>query len=91
MRGARRAFLANAASFVGIISMLVSWRRERKKSMLPAERVLGGIRAGMRYVRHSPPLRAVLARSFTFAIRNSALWAALPLVVRVDFHRDATG
>jgi MFS family permease len=89
--GAGAAFLANAASFVGIISMLVSWRRERKKSMLPAERVLGGIRAGMRYVRHSPPLRAVLARSFTFAIGTSVLWAALPLVVRVDFHRDATG
>lgn len=89
--GAGAAFLANAASFVGIICMLISWRRERKKSILPAERVLGGIRAGMRYVRHSPALRAVLARSFTFALGTSVLWAALPLVVRVDFHRDATG
>jgi MFS family permease len=89
--GAGAAFLANAASFVGIICMLVSWRRERKKSMLPAERVLGGIRAGMRYVRYSPALRAVLARSFTFALGTSVLWAALPLVARVDFHLDATG
>jgi hypothetical protein len=33
----------------------------------------------MRYVRYSPALRAVLARSFTFALGTSVLWAALPL------------
>src|SRR5271157_4142286 len=39
--GAGAAFLANASSFVGVIFVLASWRRERHKSMLPAERVLG--------------------------------------------------
>jgi MFS family permease len=89
--GAGAAFLANAGSFVGIICMLVSWRREPKKSILPAERVLGAIRTGMRYARYSPALRAVLARGFTFALGTSVLWAVLPLVARMEFHLDAPG
>jgi MFS family permease len=89
--GAGVAFLANAASFIGILAVLISWRRESQKSVLPAERVYGGIRAGARYVRHSPVLRAVLIRSFMFGLGTSVLWAVLPLLARVQFHADATG
>jgi MFS family permease len=59
--------------------------------MLPAERVIGAIRAGARYVRYTPALRAVMIRGFMFAVGTSAMWATLPLVARVDFHLDATG
>ena len=89
--GAGAAFLANAASFIGVLGVLATWRRERVKSILPAERLYGGIRAGARFVRYSPTLRAVLIRSLVFALGTSALWAVLPLVARVEFHLDATG
>ncbi len=89
--GAGIAFLANASSFIGVIGVLLSWRRERKKSVLPAERVIGAVRAGARYVRYTPALRSVMVRSFMFAFGTSAMWAVLPLVARVEFHLDATG
>ena len=89
--GAGVAFLTNAASFVGVIGMLLRWRRESHKSLLPAERVYGGIRAGMRYARYSPVIRAVLVRSFLFGLGTSAMWAVLPLAARIEFHTDATG
>jgi MFS family permease len=89
--GAGVAFLTNAASFVGVIGVLLSWRRKSRESMLPAERIYGGIRAGARYVRYSPVLSAVLVRSFIFGLGASAMWAVLPLAARVEFHVDATG
>lgn len=51
----------------------------------------GGVRAGVRYVRYSPVLRAVLVRSFLFGFGGSAMWAVLPLAARVEFHTDAAG
>jgi MFS family permease len=89
--GVGTAFLANAASFVGVLGVLISWRRKPRKSLLPAERVYGGIRAGIRYVRYSPVLLAVLVRSFLFGLGSSAMWAVLPLAARIQFHTDAIG
>jgi MFS family permease len=89
--GAGVAFLANAASFVGVLGVLIKWRRQAHKSVLPAERVYGGIRAGLRYAHYSPVVRAVLVRSFLFGLGTSAMWAVLPLAARVEFHADATG
>ena len=52
--GAGIAFLINALSFAFVIGVLYVWRRRPiHVSALPAERMLGSIRAGMRYVRHS--------------------------------------
>jgi MFS family permease len=89
--GAGAAFLANAASFVGVLGVLLGWQRQPHKSVLPAERVYGGIRAGLRYARYSPVVRAVLVRSLLFGLGASAMWAVLPLAARVEFHADATG
>jgi MFS family permease len=89
--GAGAAFLTNAASFIGVFAVLMNWRSTPNKSVLPAERIYGGVRAGVRYVRYSPVVRAVLARSFLFGLGTSALWAVLPLAARVHFHLDAAG
>ncbi len=84
-------FLLNALSFSGVILVLYRWRRGANVSVLPAERVLGAIRAGLRYVRHSPPVRAVLARSGAFILFASALWGLLPAAARFEFGRGPTG
>src|ERR671939_383010 len=56
-------FLLNSLSFVGVILVLYRWRREAVESIAPTERVLGAMRAGLRYARHAPELRNVLVRT----------------------------
>ena len=38
--------------------------------------------AGVRYARHSEPMRAMILRNLTFSVCASALWALMPLVAR---------
>ena len=76
-------FALNALSFLAVITALWLWRQQPKPpSALPAERLAGAIRSGLRYARGSAPLRATLVRSAAFFLFASAFWALLPLVVR---------
>jgi len=84
-------FLLNAVSFSGVIFVLYRWRRSPNVSVLPAERVIGAIRTGLRYVRHAPAVRVVLARSSAFILFGSALWGLLPAAARFEFGRGPTG
>lgn len=84
-------FVLNAASFLGVIVVLYRWRRPVRESMLPAERVMGAMRSGLRYVRHAPALHNVLIRSGLFMVCGSALWALLPLVARIELGFGAVG
>jgi MFS family permease len=59
--------------------------------VLPAERVFGAVRAGLRYARGSPQLVSVLVRAGAFYLFASAVWALLPLVARVEFGLGAGG
>ncbi len=80
--GPAAVFLLNAASFVGVILVIYSWKRSPRKNALPTERTIGAIRAGIRYLKYSPDLRTVLVRTGVFIICGSALWALLPLVAK---------
>src|SRR4051794_7044540 len=73
-------FLANAASFLGVMWVLVWWKRAPQESALGAEHVTHAMRAGVRYVRHSPRLRSVLTRTLSFCLFSSAMWALLPVI-----------
>jgi MFS family permease len=70
-------FLLNAASFVGTMVVIYRWSPVPRKSKLPPEDIIGAMRAGTRYLRHSPELQTVLIRSGVFIICASALWALL--------------
>ncbi|MDW8365982.1 MAG: MFS transporter [Abditibacteriales bacterium] len=89
--GAGITFLINAASFLGVMIVLCCWHRPPHESVLPAERVMGAMQAGVRYVRHAPALRAVLVRAGVFVVAGSALWALLPIVVRSELKLDVMG
>src|SRR5256714_4373676 len=89
--GSWAVFLLNSISFVGVIFVIYRWRREPIESISPTERVMGAMRAGLRYVRHAPELRAVLVRTAVFASCASALWAMLPLIARKDLGLGAVG
>jgi MFS family permease len=89
--GSGVAFLLNAVSFLGVLLVLYSWRRRQHESLLPTERVLGAVRAGLRYVRHAPPLQTVLVRTSVFMVCASALWALLPVVARTHLEVGSVG
>lgn len=89
--GSEATFLLNAASFVGVLIVLVRWRRTPVESILPAERFFGAMRKGVRYVRHAPDVRAVIVRGSTFVLCASALWALLPVVARTELKQGPAG
>lgn len=90
--GAACTFLLNSLSFVGVIFVLYQWKRNPLfKSALPAERIYGSMRAGLRYIQYAPPLKAALARAFLFTIFVSAVWSLLAVVAARDLHQGALG
>src|SRR3989454_8130315 len=89
--GPALVFALNAASFVAVLVVVYRWRREPPRTVLPAERVIGATRAGMRYARHAPPVVAVLVRTGVFIVCASAFWALLPVIARRDLGLSALG
>jgi MFS family permease len=82
--GAGATFALNAVSFLTVIGVLFWWQRPTNDTALPAERMIAAMHTGLRYVRHSPGLRAVFWRTGIFMFFTSSLWALLPLVVRYE-------
>jgi MFS family permease/quinol monooxygenase YgiN len=89
--GTGAVFLLNAASFLGVISVVYGWKRTPKPSALPSERVLGAMQAGVRYVRNAPVFQSVLIRTAAYILFASALFALLPLLGRRELKLDALG
>ena len=90
--GAGWVFALNSASFAGVIWNLWRWQREPVfKSALPAERLAGSVRSGVRYLRFSPTLQGPLARAFGFTFFVSAVWSLLALIAKRDLHQGAMG
>ena len=89
--GPAPVFLLNAISFLGVILILFRWHPPPATSVLLAERVMGAIRAGLRYARYAPALNTLLIRTITFILFGSALWALLPQVVNHDLQAGAIG
>src|ERR1700741_3700119 len=89
--GPALVFALNAVSFVAVLVVVYRWRRAAPRALLPAERVIGATRAGIRYARHAPPLIAVLVRLGLFIVCASAFWALLPVIARQDLGLGALG
>ncbi|HLF31194.1 MAG TPA: MFS transporter [Xanthomonadales bacterium] len=80
--GTGPVFILNAVSYLGVIYVLVRWRRETVRSELPSERFFSAMRSGFRFARHAPELQAAMVRGLGFFLFTSASWALLPLIVR---------
>jgi MFS family permease len=85
------ALLVSALLFTAMILAVRKWRR--RPLALPGipETLLSGIQSGLRYVRHSPPLCALILRNVSFSFCASALWALLPVVARDELGLGAGG
>lgn len=84
-------FAVNAVSFLGVAAAAFAWRREVPRQTLPAERLRGALKAGVRYARHSPAFRAVLARAALFVTAGSATMSLLPVISKRHLGLGALG
>ena len=85
LSGPWAVFLINALTFIAIIIVLRKWSssdNQEHNTTLPPEHITGAIRAGIRYLKHSPDVQSVLIRATAFTIFGSALFALLPSLVR---------
>jgi MFS family permease len=78
--GAGTVFTLNAVSFLLFVVVLAGWRRPARDVGDEPERLLSALRAGVRYIRHSPVTRRILFCTGAFVVPASALWALLPVV-----------
>lgn len=85
------AFLVAAVFFVVMIVAVYPY--PSPGMMIPGvpETLLSGIQSGLRYARHSKPLRSLIIRNFSFSFCASALWALMPLVARDQLALGAGG
>ncbi|MGV9676839.1 MFS transporter [Nocardia sp. NPDC003482] len=89
--GPTLVFAVNAASFVGVVAVLVRWRRPAADQDLPAERPFAALQTGLRFIRAAPAIRRVLLRSILFIGPASALWALLPVVAHARLGLSSSG
>lgn len=82
-------FGSNAIAYLAVIAALLSWRRADITSAAPPERLVGAIKSGVRFVRHTYSVQAAMARAALYFMPCSALWAMLPLVVRQQLQLDS--
>lgn len=89
--GPGAVFGVNAVSFVGALVVLSRWRRPDPAPLSPPERVGEAVAAGVRFVRFTPEITAVLVRTALFITGGSALWALVPLIARGQLGLESTG
>jgi MFS family permease len=89
--GSGNALLASALFFVVMLVALRGWHGPNHAIPGVPETLLSGIRIGLRFARHSLPMRALILRNLCFCICASALWALLPVIARDQLGLGAGG
>jgi MFS family permease len=87
--GAVAAFACNALLYIPLFVVMLLWRRTIEPSRLPRERLSRAIVSGVRYIRHSPSIRIVLARTLVTGLIGGSVSALMPLVARDLLHGGA--
>jgi predicted MFS family arabinose efflux permease len=72
-------FTVEAGLLVLIVALVARRVRPPGPARASGERLAPAVRAGIRFVRFSPPVRTVLVRGAAFSVSASALWALLPV------------
>jgi MFS family permease len=84
-------FLLHAVTLAYVLVVLVRWQHARPPSTAPAARWLGAMGVGLRYVRHSPRILAVLFRTGASMFGAVCLLALLPLIARRSLGLGSAG
>ena len=81
--GASAPFWAFAATNLAVIAALLWWRSPKEETAsLPAERLLGAVRTGIRHAANNKLLRATLIRTIAIYPFTAAYWGLLPIIAR---------
>lgn len=91
LSGPTLVFALNAVSFVGIVVVLIMWRRPAVERQLPAERPLAALSAGGRFIRSAPVIRRILLRAVLFIAPGSALWGLLAVIAKDQLGQSSSG
>jgi MFS family permease len=98
LAGALAAWLSSGSAFLVaavffFVMIVVVYPYPSPGAPIPGvpETLLSGIQSGLRYARHSKPLRSLVVRNFSFSLCASALWALMPLVARDQLSLGAGG
>jgi hypothetical protein len=91
LSGPTLVFALNAVSFIGIVFVLVAWRRPAVESGYPPERALAALSAGGRFIRSSPIVRRILLRAALFIAPGSAIWGLLPVIASRQLGLSSSG
>lgn len=87
--GPALAFGLNALSYLVVVIALLSWHRRPRGTSLPREHLVSAMRAGLRFVRHTPVMQAAMIRTGCFFFAAAAPWAVLPLIVKQQLRMEA--
>ncbi|MCC4262477.1 MULTISPECIES: MFS transporter [Pseudomonadaceae] len=89
--GQSAVFFVIALCFFGVTLFLLRWQEQQPVVTLPPETLFGGMRSGLRYIRHSRELTSSLTQVFVFTSCASSLWALLPLIAKERLSMAADG
>ena len=81
-------FVLNAVLSIAAGLTLLTWQRARVTHPLGRERLPSAMRVGLQFVKESPRMRAVIARTVAFFFMSTAIMALLPLTAK---HFDGIG
>jgi MFS family permease len=80
--GPAPVFALNALSFVAVIVAMATQKFPLSPRSAQREQMLGAMTAAIRYARHAPPMRAVLARGCIHIFAAVAPVVVLPMLVK---------
>jgi MFS family permease len=85
------ALLASAVFFLTMILTRKGWKSPTRPPRAMPETLLSGIESGLRFTRHSPPMRALIVHNISFALCASIVLALLPVIARDQLQLGAGG
>ncbi|HJV49115.1 MAG TPA: MFS transporter [Geothrix sp.] len=80
------AFALNAVSFLGVLAVFKSWKRQPVTTDLPAERFSAAMKVGLRYTRHRKVLQIILLRGGGFVFFGGPIFSLLPTLAIHHLH-----
>jgi MFS family permease len=89
--GVATVFAVNASAALVLVTILALGRIGPKGVADDREHFTAALRAGGRYVRHTPVVRRILLRSLLFVVPATAIWALLPLLARRELRMGPDG
>lgn len=75
-------FVLNAVLSIAAGLLLLTWQRPHVTHPLGRERLPSAMRVGLQFVKESPRMRAVIARTVAFFFMSTAIMALLPLTAK---------